>query len=480
MWCKIKEPHEVSMKKMSITRYMVSLFDTTEGEKYTTIFRYFLPELITALILNLTLTLIDAKLIANLKSTSLYATLGVTSTLLHFITKVAEGISVGAVVLCGHFNGALDYRRVGRAAITSLWTTVVVGAVIAMTLYLGAGAIYTMYGVPARMVAIGIPFLRLRAISVFLMFLYFALIGFLRGVKNTRVPMILYLMGGCVFVFFDYLLINGYWGFPCLKLQGSAVASVLQYSVMLIGALLYVFFSPANKKYVLNIYQSFDKALVKDVLVFSWPVMLDKATLAAAKMFLGALIAPMGKYALASFAVIKDMEQLAFVPAIAFAQVITLLVSNAYGKKEWDTIKGTIRRVLFLTLLCVMSILIVFSLFPVQIIQVFDTKGAFTSFAAVIFPLLSVLVCFDLLQLILAGALRGAGDVRTVMWVRVAVFVCYFIPVSYGISLLPLESVLLKFFLLYASFYFGNGLMGIMYILRFRGDAWKSIAIKRG
>jgi Na+-driven multidrug efflux pump len=218
---------------------------------------------------------------------------------------------------------------------------------------------------------------------------------------------------------------------------------------------------------------------VKDVLIFSWPVMLDKATLAAAKMVLGALIAPMGKYALASFAVIKDMEQLAFVPAIAFAQVITLLVSNAYGKKDWNGIKGTIRKVLFLTSLCVMAILILFSLFPVQIIQIFDTKGAFTSFAAVIFPLLSVLVFFDLLQLILAGALRGAGDVRTVMWVRLAVFVGYFIPVSYGISLLPLESVLLKFFLLYAAFYVGNGLMGIMYILRFRGDAWKSIAIER-
>lgn len=467
------------MKKIFPLRYMSSLFDDAQGEKYSTIFRYFLPELITALVLNLTLTLIDAKLIANLKSTSLYATLGVTSTLLHFITKIAEGLSVGAVVLCGHYNGALDYRKVGRAAITTLWTTFVVGAAIAGFLYWGAGSIYAWYGIPDRMVAVGIPYLQLRAVSVFIMFLYFALIGFLRGVKNTRVPMMLYIMGGLVFVFFDYVLINGYWGFPCLKLQGSAVASLIQYSVMLAGALVYVFFNEQNKKYVLSIYKAFDRAMVRDVMVLSWPVMLDKATLAAAKMVLGALIAPMGKYALASFAVIKDIEQLAFVPAIAFAQVVTLLVSNAYGKHDWEGIKGTIKKILFLTSLCVGGILILFSLFPVTIIQIFDTKGAFTSFAAFIFPLISVLVFFDLLQLTLAGALRGSGDVRTVMLVRLGVFVCYFLPVAYGVSLLPLESVMLKFFLLYATFYVGNGLMGLFYILRFKGNAWKKIEFKR-
>lgn len=464
---------------MSATRYLKTLFDDSSAEKYGTIFKYFIPELITALILNLTLTLIDAKLIANLKSTSLYATLGVTSTLLHFITKVAEGLSVGAIVLCGHFNGAHDYRKVGNAAITTLWTTIVVGALIAGFLYHGAYIVYALYGVPESMRAVGVPFLKLRAVSIFFMFIYFAMIGFLRGVKNTRVPMILYIIGGITFVFFDCVLINGYWGFPALKLQGSAVASLIQYIVMLFGVLGYIFFSDVNRKYVINIYRSFDNKMVRDVLLLSWPVMLDKATLAAAKMVLGALIAPMGKYALASFAVIKDIEQLAFVPAIAFAQVITLLVSNAYGKQDWEGIKGTIKRILFLTSLFVGTLLVLFSLFPTTVIQIFDMKGSFTTFASILLPLVSILVFFDLLQLILAGALRGAGDVRTVMAVRAGVFLCYFLPVAYGVSLMPFENSMMKFFILYATFYLGNGLMGLLYIVRLRGNAWKKIKFKQ-
>ena len=69
------------------------------------------------------LSLFDAKLIADLNTTSMYATLGVTSTLTHFITKVAEGISVGTIVLCGQYNGQRNFKQVGVAAMSSLWTT---------------------------------------------------------------------------------------------------------------------------------------------------------------------------------------------------------------------------------------------------------------------------------------------------------------------------------------------------------------------
>ena len=62
--------------------------------------------------------------------------------------------------------------------------------------------------------------------------------------------------------------------------------------------------------------------------------MLDKAALAWAKMWLVVMIAPAGEYALASFSVLKDLEQFAFVPAIAFGQVITLLVSNDVGSRK--------------------------------------------------------------------------------------------------------------------------------------------------
>ena len=155
--------------------------------------------------------------------------------------------------------------------------------------------------------------------------------------------------------------------------------------------------------------------------------MIDKATLAAAYMWLGYMINPMGIIAIASLTAIKDLERFAILPAAAFANVITFLVSNAYGRHDWEGIKCNIKKTVFLSALFVFSILLIFSLWPSYFIGIFDSKNKFTAFSARIFPMLSVLVFFDLLQLILSGALRGAANVNAVMWVRLAVCVFYFV-----------------------------------------------------
>ena len=71
-----------------------------------------------------------------------------------------------------------------------------------------------------------------------------------------------------------------------------------------------------------------------------------------------------------------------------------------------------------------------------------------------------------MIQLVLSGALRGAGDVRTVMIVRMVICLGYFVPGSYLlVYYLPIENEVPEFVLVYGSFYAGNALMSIIYIL---------------
>jgi putative MATE family efflux protein len=467
----IKEPQE---KKKLIKSYVSGIIDQKHGENYTTILRYFLPEFVTSLILYAIIPLVDARWISNLQSTTLFATVGVTNTLLHFLIKTAEGFSVGTVILTGQFNGIQDYKEVGKSLASAFWVTVLVGGMISGILYFGAYWIYALYGVPEKMIAIGIPFLRLKAAGIFCMFVFFAFIGFLRGIKKPRIAMQIFLIGGIIFLFFDYALIYGKWGFPALGLRGSAWASVIQYITMLATALLYIIFDPVNRKYSINLFTHLASwQRITDLFRLSIPVVADKALFALAYIWLGYLINPMGKYAIASYNVIKDLERFAIQPAAAFAQVITFLVSNAYGQQDWKGIKTNIKKVVFLSSIFVFSILAIISIKPHLFINLFDPKNKFTGFAAAIFPLLSVLVFFDLLQLILSGALRGAANVKIVMLARFFVFTCYYLPVSYLLTRLPIENQMVKFLLVYGSFYLGSGLMSLVYIYRFRGEAWK-------
>ncbi|HSW73743.1 MAG TPA: MATE family efflux transporter, partial [Candidatus Limnocylindria bacterium] len=295
------------------------------------------------------------------------------------------------------------------------------------------------------------------------------------GIKNTKAPMYAFMLGSSLFVLLDYALIFGAWGLPQLGLKGSALASVIQYAVMLVFILGYVLLNERCRKYGIELLASFKQhGYWKELLFISIPVIIDKATLAFAYLWLCALMKPLGVAAVATFSVLKDMERFALVPAIAFAQIVTLLVSNDYGIQNWPGIKSNIKKIVFMASSMVMFILVVLSFYARTIVQWFDRTGDFTDLAARVFPIISVLVFFDVLQLILSGALRGSANVRLVMMVRLIICVGYFVPVSYMISCLPIADPALKLVLIYSSFYIGNALMSVIYINRFRSEGWKT------
>lgn len=180
----------------------------------------------------------------------------------------------------------------------------------------------------------------------------------------------------------------------------------------------------------------------------------------------------MGTEVSAAFLTVRTLEQFAFLPAVAFAQVITLLVSNSFGARDWLAIKSNIKKVIFAASGMIFAILLVMSVFAFYVVQLFDKNGEFTYLCAHVFPIISVLILFDLLQLILAAALRGAANVKLVMMVRLVVIGAFFIPVSYMLSRLRLEPDL-KFILLYGSFFVGSALMSLWYLYRFRHDRWQ-------
>lgn len=461
------------MKKNLFMSYIAGITDTKNGESYSRIMRYFIPEFITNLIVYSMPLWLDAIFISYLKSTPTYATLGVTNNVIHFVLKVAEALSVSTVVLSGQFNGRKDYKQVGRTMRDAFWITCFVGIIFFLLLYYGGYWIYYWYGVSEDIIELGVPFLRLRALGVLFMFIYFAFVGFLRGIKNTRSPMKIFIFGAMVFMVADYIFIFGKCGLPAMGLQGSALATSIQYALMLIIALGYVVLNPKNRKYGIELFSVFnDKHDMYRLIKLSAPIVIDKATLAMAYIWLGKMIAPMGTIAIASFCAIKDIERFAFLPAIAFAQVITFLASNDFGANNWDNIKINMKKIILLAAIMVCTILTIFYVWSDQLIYLFDKKGEFSPLVLKVLPFMSVLVIFDLLQLILAGALRGTGNMHTVMIARLIICLFYFVPCSYLFSSMNIESQALKFILIYGSFYIGNALMSILYIKRFRSEHW--------
>lgn len=454
------------------------MFSNHKGESYLQLIKYWAPELVTMAILQTLPILFDSYVVAQLQSTSTYGTLGTVNNILHMLMKLAESVMVATIAIVGHHNGAKEYKKVGQALGDAFWTTFILGIVPFLFLFSFSTEILLWINVPKHMALIGSPFIKLQSFTVLLLFINLAFFGFMRGVKNTKTPMYINIVGSFAFMILDYALVLGKFGVPSIGLNGSAMARIVQYSVMVGVSIWYILTTEEYKKYFTHtFFYLFSRQGSLKIITLSVPILIDKASLSSAYVHLSRLINPMGKYAIASYTVIKDLERLAFLPAIAFASVITFLVSNRLGAGDQAGARANIRRVLFLAGGMVLINLLILCINPSFFTEIFDPRKKFSGFAGTVFPFISILVVFDFIQLILAGVLRGAGDVKTVMMVRF--FTCYgfFFPLSSWLASLNIQNETLKFVLIYGSFYINTGVMGLLFIFRLKSKRWSTTKI---
>lgn len=444
------------------------------GDSSKDILRYWFPELISNAILVVLPPLIGSWVTSQIGSVAMYGALGMGNNFLFMLTKMGEAIPVAAIAIIGRHNGAAEYEKCGEELGNTFWTTFIIGLFQFLMIFAGASLIFGWLGVPNDMIQVGVPFLQQKSFGYFLMFTTIGFIGFLRAIKNTQMPMIVTLIGIGVFTFFDYGLVLGKLGFPACGLYGDALATTIQYAAMNTILLAYIMLNPDYKKYFARMFFSvFNVKQMLHLLNLSWPVLIDKCTLAFAAVWLSKMIAVLGPKAIASFDVVKNLERSAMLPTMASATVLTFLVSNRLGAKDFQGVSVSIRKMMLLTSVTVMPLLLMLSFKAHYFIQFFDPKNQFVDFTALVLPAISLLAIFDFTQIIFAAALRGAGDVRTVMLYRAIAVFLFMFPVTYWLSHLPMQNLALKFILIYGSFYVTTGLMSISYWFYMRSDRWK-------
>lgn len=445
------------------------------GDSIKNILFYWFPEMISNAMLVSLPPIIDSLIISNLHSTNTLGALGMANNFLHFLIKLAEAIPVASIAIMGRHNGAKKYTECGEDLGSTFWTTTTIGFFFFSLIFFGSPYILQLMGLPPKMIAQGAPFLRLRSFGILFTFISLAFFAFMRAIKNTKTPMFIYMIGNAVFILLDYTFVLGKFGFKGMGLNGSAYATIIQYIIMISIAFFYIITNKDYKKYFPKMFFNyFSKEKIKKILQMSLPIMVDKGSLASAYVLLGRSIAPLGKYAIASYSAIKDLERFAILPAVGFAQIIVFLVSNQLGANNADGAKNNIKKVMIMAAGMLTLTLSILCFYARPLIENFDKKGKFTDFASPALVLISILVVFDFVQLILAGALRGAGDVKTVMKVRFFSCLLFFVPMVYIFSNLNMENQVLKFVLIYGSFYFNTGIMGIFFLKRIKSGKWQN------
>jgi putative MATE family efflux protein len=142
-------------------------------------------------------------------------------------------LSFGTTTLVGHHHGANDFTACGETYLHALCLALLGGTGVACAALLFATPLYQLMGAAGNVVNEGVPYFRIYIASAPFTFIFFASVGFFRGILDTRTPMVIAFLISGTHLLLDYGLIYGHFGLPRLGLKGAAVAA---WVAQLVGA----------------------------------------------------------------------------------------------------------------------------------------------------------------------------------------------------------------------------------------------------
>jgi putative MATE family efflux protein len=149
----------------------------------------------------------------------------------------------GTTTLVGFHHGAGHKRACGETWVHAVFLAFVGGLGVSLFGIVFAPMLYGLMGAEEAVAHLGVPYFRVRIASAPLTFMLYATVGFLRGIQDTRTPMLIAFLVNGVNLVLDYALIYGNLALPRLDLQGAAIAAWVAHGLGAIACLAVFLFS---------------------------------------------------------------------------------------------------------------------------------------------------------------------------------------------------------------------------------------------
>ena len=163
----------------------------------------------------------DSAVVGHLGTRQL-AGLGVAGVVLQTVTGICVFLAYGTTAAVARRIGAGDLRGALTQGVDGLWLAVLIGALVTVPCVLLAHPLVRVAGAGPDVADQGADYLRIAALGITPLLLMMAATGVLRGLQDTRTPMVVAIGGNVLNIGLNVLLVYG----VGLGLRGSALGSL--------------------------------------------------------------------------------------------------------------------------------------------------------------------------------------------------------------------------------------------------------------
>ena len=170
--------------------------------------------------------LADSAVIGHLGTPEL-AALGIATAVLGTLVSLCIFLAYGTTASVARQVGAGNTRGALAQGVDGLWLATLIGGLLtAVTLPL-TGAIVDLFGPGSHVAELAVTYLRIALLGTVPLLLMLAATGVLRGLQDTRTPLVVAVIGNLVNIVLNVVLVYGVGRFDGLGIAGSALGTLL-------------------------------------------------------------------------------------------------------------------------------------------------------------------------------------------------------------------------------------------------------------
>ena len=235
----------------------------------------------------------------------------------------------------------------------------------------------------------------------------------LRAVGDSRTCMIYNLIANIVNVIFNWLLINGHYGFPALGVAGASIATVIGQAVAFLIALCVIL--RGNGFLKLEPKKGFkpNKEMLSNMTAIGIPAAIEQLLMRVGMVIFAKTVASLSTTSYATHQVCMNIQALSFMTGQAFAVSATSLVGQSLGRKRPDMAQAYCSKTRNVGFVVAIFLGIIFAFWGGDIVSLYNKDKAIIEMGGRIMLFVAFLQPFQTSQFIIAGGLRGAGDTKS-------------------------------------------------------------------
>lgn len=376
------------------------------------------------------------------------------------------GFAAGMTPMIGADNGTGNIKGIGITVKNGLVTNGIIGGISLILLTIIYFCLDHFGQAPELMPYIK-PYFAIIGISTLFALGFNVLKQFTDGICRPMISMTLLMIGNLLNIFGNWVLIYGKLGFPEMGLTGAGISTLVSRALILIVFAVYIFKSKKMNEYARAIKDALlSRDKMKGVFKMGYPVGIQMALESSTFTFAAVMAGWLGVIQLAAHQVVITISQLFFLMMQGLSFAVSILVSNAFGRKDLGSVREYARKGYFMTLGISATLSALLYCFRYQAAGIFTDSPEVSAMAVSLFFLLFAYQFGDGLQLCFANVLRGIQDVKPIMY---AAFVSYYIIAIPSAYVLGFKTSL-GIHGIWLGFPIGLTLAGIFFYARYRSD----------